>query len=443
MNIVKVLVITTLILQNIFYSNIEVSKSEDFSETIECSIPLQFFFENLPEIDFEKVLDFPVNQNDFFNSLSSATALRLNIQNDVIILPTIGQLQHLQSIDLINWEYSGECYDVIIPLELLNLPNLKKLTVYGKLNLQLSSNISTSQIHSNIEYVEISSLCQISSIPFLCDLSELRQLVLVDVNIGELPPGFERLHNLRSLSIIYNSKPFVIDERICDLTNLELVELDMQLNAPLPTCFERLTNLKRVSMPACYRESLPDSTMVQFPVTLAALPNLEELNLWDEHGVEMPSAQYGFKNLKYLNIETYPRDMSYHYHHCSSDDKTDINLDAVADYPKLQAIRIDSIFDLDASLVEYIQGEPLDARELRRSMKILAIRRFLNLVDAAWKEGRLPDLRKIDMWDRSGYYRETITVWWRPETFNLSGIMLPTDNINWLLQKECGNIAGE
>ena len=426
-------------------------------------------FNSIPPQEYPLILDSKFDQDTFFRHNTDIISIMFEIRNDIIISPAIGQLINMQSIELINDQPIDdpiEIYNVTIPLELINLPNLRSLSIRGKINLHFPFDTKLAQIQSRIEEVSLTFGWEKNSIPFLGELTELRQLELYQGEGIEFPYGFERLHNLQNLSITnHPAQPFILDERICGLTKLENLELNSQLKYPLPSCINRLTQLKEVTMAACRRELLPDGTAIQFPVPLTTLPNLEILRLWDASSIEMPNAPYGLNNLHTLVITEYPDSAIYDL--CAGiesdyqllNDKAywgrPLKLDAVANYPKLQKLILNTLLDLDISLIENERndypygytpefpimtiGSNIEIHELT----ILAIRRFLDLIDTAWKAGKLPDLNQIRMWYRGNEDLYTIAVWERPASIEISGITLPKDNANWLLEKEWYELTKE
>ena len=135
----------------------------------------------------EPRLNLPHDQEAFFKEHQHVTKMRLKLdKNTDAISPAIGQLKNLHTIALIinySVEVRGgvsippERQDVTIPLELLNLPNLRTLEVNGALNLRLPPKTTTSQIQSHIEQV-IATRWAKNSIPFL-DILPLHQLKLI------------------------------------------------------------------------------------------------------------------------------------------------------------------------------------------------------------------------------------------------------------------------
>jgi Leucine-rich repeat (LRR) protein len=373
--------------------------------------------------------------------------MRLKLdKNTDAISPAIGQLKNLHTIALIinySVEVRGgvsippERQDVTIPLELLNLPNLRTLEVNGALNLRLPPAAATSHIQSHIEQVIAIDWAK-NSIPFLANLPILHQLILLEGEGAELPAGFDRLHKLRELRIERHTQPLALGESLCGFANLEELELSTQLQSPLPACLERLNRLKKVTMASCRREALPDKKEIHFPTALLFLANLEELTLWDAGRIEMPGALYGFEKLRTLTISKYPAwDV---YIICPEDrDDCEQNLDAVIDYPNLQTIIVGTAKPLVGSVYEITHS---DAEGNRISEKecdeILGIRRFIDLVDAAWKEGKLSNLTRIDMSVREENDIDTRTVWKRPASRKKSGNIIPAseDEPFWLLKEE-------
>jgi len=388
--------------------------------------------------DYVNAVKLPSDQEDFFRKCCNSTELILQLQKNIgAISPAIGQLKKIQTITLIepvDSDNDGKGYNLTIPLELLNLPNLQTLKIYGFLNLRLPSGVAASQIHSHIERI-IALDWGKNSIPFLINLAHLRQLILRGGQGAELPVDFSRLHNLRELQIEGNTEPLALGESLCGLAKLERLELSTQFRSSLPRCLERLTRLKSVTIASCRQETLPDNTKIYFPITLASLPNLEELNLWDTGRIEMPNSSYGFKKLRKLTISGYPdRNL---YRICAVETARGLNLDAVVGYPNLQKIilRTMSVLNHDTSAPTYSDVEK-DNGMGDYDGPILGIRSFIGLVDAAWKQGKLHSLSIIDMWEPMDGDRELITVWKRPSSRDKSGNTIPKNDVHWMLGKE-------
>jgi len=412
--------------------------------------------------DLDKTVALPQDQNAFFDGYQYDTKLNLKLHDDVhVISPAIGKAKNLRSFTLI--ESGGSLGDdgngvvissvrknVTIPLELLNLPNLRTLKVYGPVNLHLPPGIHPSRIHSRIEQIKVSNWGK-NSAPFLANLPKLRRLILQKSESQRLPSGFDRLQTLRELYIVDGSKPLDIGESLCGLTNLERLDIAVPLRSPLPRCLEGLTHLKSVSAASCRRETLPDQTKIYFPAVLASLPNLEELTLWEGRRIEMPDASYGFQKLRKLDIETDPTgtgDAYGIYPHCSADPEqpshpderyfNGLDLDAVVDYPELQEITVASDMTFKGSTVKAahktLKGNgdytPYNTDGIR------GIRRFLGIVDTAWKNDELPSLEQIDMWNRDNGDMATMTVWKRPSSRDESGARLHKHDVNWMTQEE-------
>ena len=396
-----------------------------------------------PCIAEEPTIALPHDQEAFFKSHQHSIELRLELHKNNIdtISPAIGQLKGLRSIALIIPGYAAHFRhgviiqptrdDVTIPAALLNLPNLRTLEVYGPLNLHLPP-MTTIRIQSHIEQV-IATYWNRNSISFLGVLP-LHQLILREGQGAELPVGFDQLHNLRELQIEGNSEPLAVSESLCGFTNLERLELSTPLQSPLPRCLERLTYLKSVAMVSCRQESLPDKTKIYFPIALASLPNLEELTLWDIGRVEMPTTAYGLKKLQKLNVAKYKnRDI---YRICSKQQTNNvgesnfdkIDLDNVIDYPELQKITVNADIIFKGSTMKIANDFDCDP--------VYGVRRFMGIIDAAWKKGKLPSLKQIDMWDRDNGDMNTIIVWRRPLSRDKSGAMFPKHDVNWMLKKE-------
>jgi len=405
-------------------------------------------FDEIEEEIIGKYIELPNTQDDFFKKQSAATVLVLGVRNIDSISPQIGQLRNLQTLSLFG--STGNTregrQEITIPPELLNLPRLRTLILDGISDVRLSPGTKASQIQSHIERLRISGWTE-NTIPFLADLTQLRELSLKMGNGSGGPIGLERLHNLRALWVEENAKPLAL-EQVCGLANLERLFLFTQLKYPLPKCLERLTRLKAVAMFSCRRESLPDKTKIYFPVILTSLPSLEGLSLFDEGAaIEIPKTSYGLKNLRTLVVTRTPSDQMYEKCPAEGIDSSNrdaiydfLDLDAVVDYPKLERIILQTSGTLKGSTLPGPGPHAKDMSNLDID-PIRGIRRFLGIVDAAWKQGKLLSLKQIDMAEPSvggegedGDGKLT-TVWKRPSSQDESGIMIPK-NMRWMLKKE-------
>ena len=362
----------------------------------------------------------PDNQEAFFAENIDAVELWLRIKKPIdTISPTIGHLKSLQLLKLVGiFSYEQMNHTVSIPLELLNLPNLHTLKA-DDIKLVLPFGTDINQIHSNIEAFHFGRL-ENGDAPFFSSLPQLQQLYIfvdwysdiwpefnasggIDVENMDLSLFINQLPNLRKLNIISRA-PINIDQSICTLDNLEMLELVMPYSQ-LPECMDRLIHLHRMSAPVCGRESSPE---IKSNITiLASLPNLESLTLWTSYSLEMPEAASGFNKLRELTLAGFPRPDLFVCRLCPEAyyDRTIVtNLSAVTGYPNLERIIIPEIWPSYRELSEFYSF----------------VNTFIDIIDDAWKEGMVNQLEQIEVTETS--------VWQRPLSREITGNMVPE---NW------------
>ena len=413
----------------------------------------------LAEKSFDDILNsmvsvgLPNDQEIFFQDNLHATELYLRLKNIDAISPRIDQLHNLQTLFLSGstTNLRNERYELTIPLEVLNLSNLRILIIDGISDVRLPLGTETSQIQSPIERLQVTGWTK-SSIPFLGSLTQLREIRLVSGYGPELPAGLEQLRALRALQIEEHAEPFAL-EPLCGLAGLERLELVTQVQYPVPDCLTRLPRLKSVSMVTCGREPLPDKTTIYYPAILTSLTSLENLTLWvDGRHLEMPNASYSLKNLRTLTVTNSlervhglcpAESLNQPMHDVIIEQSSGnaiydhLNLDAVLDYPKLEKIMLYTESTLKGSILPIIDSKTkktVDTQKFERD-PIRGIRRFLDIIDMAWRQGKLPRLEQVDMLDHSPEgmgMSNPITVWKRPSSRTKNGTIL--SNVDVILK---------
>jgi internalin A len=260
----------------------------------------------------------------------------------------ISKLQQLESLILgkkvESDEYEGSRYFEkvsgnnlkTLPLELLDLPNLRKLDISGN-PLESIPHVVTQILHLEelilirVELTEIPdaiakltnltqldlSFNQITQIPeAIANLINLTQLDLSDNKITQIPEGIANLTNLIRLHlnsnqitqisegianltnltqlILYNNQITQIPEGIANLTNLTQLDLDGNKITQISEGIANLTNLTQLD--------LRDNQITQIPEAIANLANLTELHLDNNQITQIPEAIANLTNLTELHL---------------------------------------------------------------------------------------------------------------------------------------------
>ncbi|WP_448265733.1 leucine-rich repeat domain-containing protein [Nostoc sp. DSM 114159] len=199
-----------------------------------------------------------------------------------------------------------------LPLELLGLPNLRKLDISGN-PLESIPDVVTQILHLEelilirVELTEIPDTIakltnltqfhltgnQITQIPeAIAKLTNLTQFHLTSNQITQIPEAIAKLTNLTQLHLSYN-KITQIPEAIGKLTNL--TQLDLHYNQI--TQIEALANLTNLT-----QFHLSYNKITQIPEALANLTNLTQLHLSNNQITEIPEALANLINLTQLHL---------------------------------------------------------------------------------------------------------------------------------------------
>ncbi|MEH1961459.1 MAG: leucine-rich repeat domain-containing protein [Nostoc sp.] len=154
-----------------------------------------------------------------------------------------------------------------LPLELLGLPNLRKLDISGN-PLESIPDVVTQILH-------------------------LEELILIRVELTEIPDAIANLTNLTQLHLSDNQIT-QIPEAIAKLTNLTQLHLSDNQITQIPEAIANLTNLTQLI--------LSDNQITQIPGALAKLTNLTELDLRSNQITQIPEAIANLNNLTQLNL---------------------------------------------------------------------------------------------------------------------------------------------
>ncbi|MEH2198873.1 leucine-rich repeat domain-containing protein [Nostoc sp.] len=213
----------------------------------------------------------------------------------------IGNLKQLESLILgkkvEGYEVVGSCILEkvsgnnlkTLPLELLGLPNLRKLDISGN-PLESIPDVVTQILHLE-ELILIR--VELTEIPeAIANLTNLTQLHLDGNQIIQIPEAIAKLTNLTQLHLNFN-KITQIPEAIAKLTNLTQLHLNFNKITQIPEAIAKLTNLTQLH--------LNSNQITEIPANLS---NLTELNLCDNQITEIPEAIAKLTNLTllYLNV---------------------------------------------------------------------------------------------------------------------------------------------
>ncbi|QLE43002.1 GTP-binding protein [Nostoc sp. C052] len=154
-----------------------------------------------------------------------------------------------------------------LPLELLGLPNLRKLDISGN-PLESIPDVVTQILH-------------------------LEELILIRVELTKIPNAIANLTNLTQLHLSYN-RITQIPETIANLTNLTQLHLSYNQITQIPEAIANLTNLTQLH--------LSYNQITQIPEAIANLTNLTQLHLGDNQITEIPETIANLTNLTQLHL---------------------------------------------------------------------------------------------------------------------------------------------
>ncbi|MEH1925288.1 leucine-rich repeat domain-containing protein [Nostoc sp.] len=175
-----------------------------------------------------------------------------------------------------------------LPLELLGLPNLRKLDISGN-PLESIPDVVTQILHLE-ELILIR--VELTEIPdAITNLTNLTRLNLGDNQITQIPEAIAKLTNLTQLYLNYNQIT-QIPEAIAKLTNLTYLLLGGNQISEIPEAIAKLTNLTYLLLSVNQISEIPES--------LAKLTNLTHLYLLSNEISEIPEAFAKLTNLTYL-----------------------------------------------------------------------------------------------------------------------------------------------
>ncbi|MDP1609255.1 MAG: leucine-rich repeat domain-containing protein [Chlamydiales bacterium] len=189
-------------------------------------------------------------------------ALKLSYLRLTSLPPEIGQLTHLQELDLCENQLQT------LPQEIGRLKNLRELSLYRNRFQQPPLEIG--------------------------QLTNLRVLHLFKNQLQELPKEIGQLTNLTKLTLSDN--PFrELPQAIEQLTNLQHLDLDRTLLEQLSSRIGQLTNLRKLL--------LSGNRLQQLPPEIGLLTNLERLNLFGNNDLQQLPPEIGqLTNLRELYL---------------------------------------------------------------------------------------------------------------------------------------------
>ncbi|AVH65137.1 leucine-rich repeat domain-containing protein [Nostoc sp. 'Peltigera membranacea cyanobiont' N6] len=219
----------------------------------------------------------------------------------------VTQILHLEELILIRVELTE------IPEAIANLTNLTRL--------DFSSNQITEIPEAIANLINLTQLAlnhnQISEIPeALAKLTNLTQLLLGGNHISEIPEALAKLTNLTQLLLSVNQIT-EIPEVIAKLTNLTHLYLLSNEISEIPEAITKLTNLTHLSLHNNQITEIPeaitkltnltqlvliDNKITDIPEAIANLSNLTLLHLSDNQITQIPEALANLSNLRYLYL---------------------------------------------------------------------------------------------------------------------------------------------
>eukprot|EP00833_Pecoramyces_ruminatium_P011983 jgi/Orpsp1_1/1186015/evm.model.c7180000096450.1 len=190
--------------------NILLNKCQAQSE--DCNIISKFIYDYDGDNSCCGILNHGISCELTNGRITSLDIYNTNIQEEIEKLTQLEELYINDLQDSKNFEY------------IYKLPNLKNLELIG-VSINVDSNlknlekleqlyIDQSLINGNIDDL----------FPIIYNLSNLKSLILVDIDITLIPPGISKLKNLEELSIEY-SKIVSVPDDIYKLSNLKKFEI--------------------------------------------------------------------------------------------------------------------------------------------------------------------------------------------------------------------------
>lgn len=178
---------------------------------------------------------------------------KLNLSsNDLMALPiSMRSLTNLRNLDL-SCNYHFDFHSII-----LNIPHLTRLSFNNNHMTEIPSTISKLQNLVKLELrhtVKESKPCYIRSFPLtipirigkipdsICQITNLQELQIDNNDLEILPENITRLTNLTCLTFSFNNIKY-LPENIGNLTKLEILYFGRNMIRSLPDSFTKLVNL--------------------------------------------------------------------------------------------------------------------------------------------------------------------------------------------------------
>ncbi len=213
------------------------------------------------------------------------------------LLPELGQLHHLEHLDLSYVGQGPESLTGAIPPQLGRLSRLRHLDLQGqRLAWTLPSDIGRL---ASLEYLDLGHNWLSGPLPpELGRLASLKHLDLSGNDFTEpLPPELGRLVNLQTLYLYDNQlSSDSLPPEIGDLASLELLDLSFNRLTDLPPELGRLANLQTLYLSDNQLSS--DS----LPPEIGDLASLEYLDLSFNRLTDLPPALGRLRHLKWLHV---------------------------------------------------------------------------------------------------------------------------------------------
>lgn len=217
--------------------------------------------------------------------LSNLTMLYITITNIKKLPPEIGDLRQLQKLFL-----TGNPDLTTIPVSVAKLENLTNILLSKNPRLNIPDSLFS---HQTLEHITVAD-GKLTGIPkTILQLKNLKYLSLSHVRLNKIPGQIGNLSSLQTLDLTNNEIKNFPD--IHNLINLEELNLGNNQLSDLPPGTEKLKNLKALRLS---NNNIDDSKTQK----IQELKNLETLDLGSNLITKIPPGIEKLKNLKYLRL---------------------------------------------------------------------------------------------------------------------------------------------
>ena len=167
--------------------------------------------------------------------------------------------------------------------------------------------------------VNLASTNKLTSLPIeICELKNLQFLDLSYNNLSELPESITKLSSLRSLKLSYNSL-INISDSITRLFHLRFLDLSSNRLREIPSSINRLVNLQSLDLSSNRLREIPDSInrllhlrylklsyniFSDIPDSINRLLNLQYLDLNSNRIIKIPDSIASLSNLRSLDLNS-------------------------------------------------------------------------------------------------------------------------------------------